>query len=594
MNNKYILGLHIGHNSSCAIMKENEIIYVGQEERFTNYKYFVGFPHLSLKYGLKKLKINPKDISSVAIAGKNFDPLWHKSNYVTKLSIREFFDYFGKEYWGKRLLGQNYDHYKNWIFKNKKFKAINKNFNYNFITSQLITNDKKRIMKYKEEIIKHIKEKINIRNSTISFFDHHTCHAYYAYFASPLRNKKCAIVIIDSEGDGYNQTTWVAEKDKIKNLARSSESDIAHIYKMATLILGMRPELHEYKVMGLAPYAKKKYFMESYEPLKKISKIKNLKIVFDKRPKDLFDYLMKSWKGHRFDNICAAVQLFTEKLSKDLLDNIYKKTKIKRYVVSGGVSLNIKMNQKISELSYVKDFFVAGSGSDESLSIGACYLANKNYKQNKHLKNLYLGYNINDDLNQKNIMMLTKKYKVYKKVSFKKIAKLLKDGEIIARISDKSEFGARALGNRSILANPYIDGIVEKINIAIKNRDFWMPFALSILKEKQKFCIINKKKLSSPFMTVGFNVNKKNFKYLKNGCHKHDQTVRPQIVDKMNCPDFHKLINEFYKLTNVPALLNTSFNLHGNPVVHDLKDAIKTFDNCELKYLLINDFLIQK
>ena len=97
---------------------------------------------------------------------------------------------------------------------------------------------------------------------------------------------------------------------------------------MATLILGMRPELHEYKVMGLAPYAKK-YFMESYEPLKKISKIKNLKIVFDKRPKDLFDYLIKSWKGHRFDNICAAVQLFTEKLSKDLLDNVYKKTKIK-------------------------------------------------------------------------------------------------------------------------------------------------------------------------------------------------------------------------------------------------------------------------
>ena len=135
-------------------------------------------------------------------------------------------------------------------------------------------------------------------------------------------------------------------------------------------------------------------------------------------------------------------------------------------------------------------------------------------------------------------MMLTKIYKVYKKVSFKKIAKLLKDGEIIARISDKSEFGARALGNRSILANPYIDGIVEKINVAIKNRDFWMPFALSILKEKQKFCIINKKKLSSPFMTVGFNVNKKNFRYLKNGCHKHDQTVRPQIVDKMNCPDF--------------------------------------------------------
>ena len=170
----------------------------------------------------------------------------------------------------------------------------------------------------------------------------------------------------------------------------------------------------------------------------------------------------------------------------------------------------------------------------------------------------------------------------------------MKNGEIIARVNYKSEFGARALGNRSILASPYTEGIVDKINKAIKNRDFWMPFALSILKEKQNFCIVNKKKLSSPFMTVGFNVNRKNYKYLKNGCHPYDKTVRPQIVDKKICADFHKIISEFYKLTKVPALLNTSFNLHGNPIVHDLKDAIKTFENCDLRFLLVNNVLIKK
>ena len=106
-----------------------------------------------------------------------------------------------------------------------------------------------------------------------------------------------------------------------------------------------------------------------------------------------------------------------------------------------------------------------------------------------------------------------------------------------------------------------------------------MPFALSILKEKQKYSIINKKRISSPFMTIGFDVNAKNFKFLKNGCHQYDKTVRPQIVDKKFCPEFHKLINEFYKLTKVPALLNTSFNLHGKPIVHNLNDAIQTFNN---------------
>ena len=154
------------------------------------------------------------------------------------------------------------------------------------------------------------------------------------------------------------------------------------------------------------------------------------------------------------------------------------------------------------------------------------------------------------------------------------------------------EFGQRALGNRSILADPRFIDIKEKINSAIKNRDFWMPFALTIQQERHKDFIINKKSIDCDFMTIGFDTIEKNYSKIKNGTHPYDKSVRPQILKKEFNENYHSIIEEFRKITKIPALLNTSLNLHGMPISSELDDIFKTFKNSGLRYLYLEDNIL--
>ncbi len=154
--------------------------------------------------------------------------------------------------------------------------------------------------------------------------------------------------------------------------------------------------------------------------------------------------------------------------------------------------------------------------------------------------------------------------------------------------NDRAEFGARALGNRSILARPDLQGTVKKINDVVKNRDFWMPFSLSIIKKYHKKYILNNKSLQSPHMTMAFDTIKKNYRFIASGTHPYDGTVRPQILEKNFNQKYYNLIIKFYKITKIPALLNTSLNLHGKPIVNNINQAIYTLENSDLDSLVIN------
>ena len=331
--------------------------------------------------------------------------------------------------------------------------------------------------------------------------------------------------------------------------------------------------------------------------LKPIMKFEGLKIVPNNRPKDLFLFLRGSLRYERFDNIAAAAQYYLEKIVTHLCLKINKKYKIRNFYFGGGISMNIKMYKNLANNNFVKKIVNSPSGSDESLSLGACYYLNKNNKRDA-LTHLNLGrklVNHNVDLNK----IIRKEFKTNKfrilKAQPKFIAKLLHHNKIVAVANGREEFGARALGTRSILANPSNYENVKKINEYIKSRDFWMPFALSIINEKKDKLIINKKKLDSRFMNLSFDTNKKFIDSIKAGCHPYDNTVRPQFVNKSNTPDFYELIIEFYRFSKIPALLNTSLNLHGYPKCSDIYDVIFTFKNSGLKYLFLeNKYLIEK
>ena len=404
-------------------------------------------------------------------------------------------------------------------------------------------------------------------------------------------------------GDGLNQTLWLFDPKKnskiLKKILANANCDLARIYKMVTLILNMKPDEHEFKVMGMAPYGKKKYYLKIYKNIfKNIIKFKGLKIVENKRPKDLFIFLKESLKYERFDNIAAACQYFLEKIVNELCFRIYKKYKIKNFYFGGGISMNVKMYKDLASKKYINKIVNSPSGSDESLSLGACYYLNRN-NNNKIVKDLYLGRKLIQD--SKKLYEIAKSkfnkkdFKIINNVKSNYIAQLLKKDEIIAIANGREEFGARALGSRSIIANPSNFENIRKINEYIKSRDFWMPFALSILDEEKNTLLLNVNSLNSSYMNLSFDTKKKYNEKIKAGCHPYDKTVRPQFVKKSQNINYYSIIKNFNKITKIPALLNTSLNLHGSPKCSDLLDVIYTFKNSGLNYLYLeNNLLIKK
>ena len=587
------LGVNIGHGASAALMINDEVILTFQEERFTNIKNFVGYPKKSIQACLDFVKNKKLTIDKCGIATVNhflFNLKYPLENYY---SIENWMDYYLQFFSKQKKINYTVQTIKK-LQKIKKidgyldYSKIKKKNYFNFsLTRKFYINF---INKQSEGLIK-----------SISHIDHHTCHAYYAAYAPDINETKCAILTIDSEGDGLNQTLWIFDKNKkkLKNLIRNSECDLARIYRFVTLILKMKPNEHEFKVMGLAPYSKIEYSKKVYdEVFKDILDVKNCKVIHKNRSKDLFKYLYNKTREHRFDSIAGGVQMLVEKISSKLVNQIAKKYKLNTFSISGGVSMNIKMNKILSELKNVKKLYVPPTGTDESLAVGACYYLNK-LGNSKPFKNIYLGQElVDEDLTKKKLETYLKnnnKYLIKKNIDHKHVAKLLSQGNIVAVARGREEFGARALGNRSILANPYIDGVVQKINEQIKNRDFWMPFALTILKEHHKKYLINNKSIDCDFMTIGFDTKIDKYNDIKNGTHPYDKSVRPQILSKKYNENYHSLINEFYKITKVPALLNTSLNLHGFPISSKIKDVISTFENSGLEYLYLEDnFLVKK
>jgi carbamoyltransferase len=592
---QYILGISISHNSSAALMFEGKVIAAACEERFNREKNYTGFPLEAIRYCLDFAKISGLEIGSVGYSTISNPGLLVKAQTNTKFTLNDYHNYYGKDYYTQVLNGIVPKEFLLRLRDDAKFNSGIQHLNFDYLTDDVVLDSKKDVELFQKEQIRVLVDKFSIDAQKVHFLDHHFCHANYSYFSSPFRSSDCLIFTMDGWGDGRNQTVWLVEGEKLTLLADSAENEIGRIYKMATLILGMRPDEHEFKVMGLAPYAKDSYVIKALEPIQEICEVVGLQIKHKNRPKDLYSYLVDVWKTHRFDNIAGAVQRLTESLACELVENAIQQTGVSRVVLGGGIAMNIKMNQAISELTSVSEIYVGGSNGDESLSIGACFALEERNHIKRPLGNLYLGFDVNDEIDRMSIGELRKTFIVEENPTYGDIAKYLRDGKIIGWINGRAEFGARALGNRSILANPSLRESVQKINEAIKNRDFWMPFALSILEEEHDRYIHNPKKIQSPMMTMGFNSVSANYSKIEAGTHPYDRTVRPQFVSKEQNPDYYELISEYHRISGVPALLNTSFNLHGEPIVNNVSDAINTFVNSDLDKLLVGKrFLLTK
>lgn len=590
-----IIGINVSHNASACLMIDGEIIFAAQEERFTKVKNYCGYPKQSVDYCLEYLKKNNKTLDKVAFSTVNLVGFWFAYPIQHYFKMADYHRHYGINFYGRKLRGVDVSDYYNEIVNNKDKNKAPLYLQYDKLGDlNSMINDTDAFRELQKSFAA---EQCSVSMEDVDFIDHHTCHAYYAYHGGSRKGEECAVITLDSDGDGFNQTVWHFKNGIGERIRATNQCDLGRIYKITTLLLGMKPDEHEFKVMGMAPYAKSDYVDMVYNDVyKDLLKVLDSTVLHNNRPIDLYSYLNEKLKPYRFDNIAGAVQKFVEIVASNLFRQVYELTGLRHFCISGGVSMNIKMNMILSQLDFVDSIYVPASGADESLCIGACYFMEG--ANSKPLNNTYLGYDISNDIFEDAILEFFPKpeFEVFFNSSNKDVAEILSKGNIVALAAGREEFGARALGNRSIIANPKDPEVVKVINEAIKNRDFWMPFALSILADKTDGFIDNPKNIESPSMTIGFNTcNNEKYNCIKAGTHPYDRTCRPQILRKEANPNFYELINEFFILTGIPALLNTSLNLHGNPICSTLKDVVFTFKESGLNYLYLDGkYLIKK
>jgi carbamoyltransferase len=578
-------------------MINGELVAAAQEERFTDLKGDYGYPKHAIDYCLKAAGITTGDIDHIGLSSKVSNPVLTLLKRNANFSVSDWITEQEK-FWKPKIFEKKTVNYYD-IYKDRDFPR-DKYYDFEGIISGYMTIEEMET--FLERRLDFISKTLNVPKEKIIVTNHETNHKAYALFGSKFRNEPILVLTTEGVGDEFNATVSVYKDGEIETLCNMKECHLGHIYQYITLILGMKPAQHEYKVMGMAPYANSYETNKAYKVFREILKVEGLEIKFDKKPGDLFYSIRDGLMSCRFDGIAGGVQKFLEEVLCEWTENCIKHTGIRKVVLAGGVAQNIKAMKSISELDCVDDIFVPPAAGDTSNSVGACYnvsytLSEKNYAAHQAilpLKNIYLGPEYTEEEVEAIIKAegIEKEFKVKRKVTNQEIAQLLLDGKIIGLSRGRMEFGLRALGNRTILADPSNPLTLDKINQKIKFRDFWMPFTPSLLDYREKDYIKNPKNLYSPFMTMAFDSIEETRSDFPSAMHPADKTVRPQIVTKEMNPEYYDLLQEFEKLTGRGILLNTSFNLHGKPVAIGPIEAIYTLRNSEMDALVIGNHLL--
>lgn len=570
------VGMHNGHNASAAIVREGQLTYALQEERLTRIKNQGGLPQNVLaEINTRFLKTEPtRGEIPIALGGRNLTTCHWQRDEILRSYGAGSRGFVGKV---KRLARKN-----------------------------MSISDSLNRRKWKS-IESELKKTLTMPNLNTTAFDHHLCHAAAGYFGWGKMNEKILVLTCDGAGDCACATVNIGENGDLRIIARVDEShSIGALYGKVTYLFGMVPMEHEYKLMGLAPYA------ENSKEAKDIAG--DLSQLFEFEPENPMvwrrrngsppmqfasDYLGGVLRRRRFDHVAGGVQLFVENFLSRWVQACIRATGIRKVALSGGVFMNVKANQRILELPEIEELFVFPSCGDETNAIGSAWLLyRKRFNENpQRLNNFYLGSEyVGNELEK---ALSTYEFKNSVRVREPKdvereVAELLSKGKIVARYKGRAEFGARALGNRSILANASDTSSVRTINEMIKCRDFWMPFAPSVLAERSEDYFLKPKPMSAPYMIITFDTRKEKRSVIPAAIHPYDYTSRPQEVSPESNPDYYRLLKCFDEITGEGLILNTSFNLHGEPVVCKPEDAMRVFDVSGLQYLALGNVLLSK
>ena len=568
------LGIHDGHNATACLIKDGKILACVPEERLTRQKNYCGIPVNAIRECLEVGGVSPKEVDATGVAGL-IPPVYTLQEITSPKGFRGIYSRLSPLF-PKSILRSN--------------KCVD-------LAVSILSK-----LRDKEGIAKIVRQ-AGIE-SGVTFYDHHTLHALSAYGCSPYYRKDEEVLVLscDGAGDAVCATVNVGRKGEMKRLHKTSHfNSLGELYARTTQFLGMDPTSDEYKVMGLAAYANPRYAEPAYDKIKRCISVE--KNGFGLRNNTAFTkwrylkFLEDTFKGDRFDCVSYAVQRLTETTLADWVGNAVRRTGIKKVVLSGGIFMNVKANHIILSLPEIEELWVLPSCSDDSLSIGAAMHASidRGHSEFHPLETLYLGRKYDSEEIESSLADCPTALHVERADDMEvRIGKELAQRKIIANFSGRMEWGSRALGNRSILADPRDMRSISRINKAIKKREFWMPYCPSILQERAGDYFTAIKNYRAHYMIMAFPTSNRAHDEIPASMHVYDRTIRPQIVSKEWNPRYHRLIRSFENETGVGAVLNTSFNLTGYPIVRSPEDALSVFVASDLDAVVMEDFYVTK
>jgi len=608
-----ILGINDSWCASVCLLDSGRLRYVIQEERLTNYKNESGFPINALKRVLELAKLGLNDIDEVAY-GSQFMIYYGRVNIeLGKVTYGQDNPYTRASF--MRFTSPSHTPYTPIHAVFYKVLPYLKRFEPGLFAAR----ERKR-----NELRSRALRGLGYMGP-ITWVDHHTAHGACAYYGSSWpRDEPILMMTSDAAGDDLSATVSICENGKISRIAQTHHHDsLGYVYAFTTRYLGMKSHDHEWKVMGLAPYAKPEHGQKAQKVFEQYIHLGPDALSFQRGIPEPLQYisprLHHDLHYHRFDSVAWGLQTHFENLMTGWVRSAVRKTGVKKIAAGGGTFMNVKANKLIREMPEVDGFFPMPSAGDESTSIGAAMwvyarrmLEAGQEPRIEPLGPLYLGdepteREIETALDEAAAMagQFGKKMTGYYGDAYEKTfdvqhtahvddlaAGLIIGGQIVARCRGPMEFGARALGNRSILCDARDLRNVGVINRAIKSRDFWMPFAPVIMANYAPIYL--QRPAPAPYMTMAFDTTKAARRHILAALHQADFTARPQILERTWNPGYYSILEAFEQETGAGGLLNTSFNLHGNPLVHGAKEALNTFLNSGLKYLVLGDYLLSK
>jgi carbamoyltransferase len=572
-----LLGLNAYHaDSSAAIFKDGVLIAATEEERFRRIKHWAGFPTEAITFCLREAGISLNDVNFITIGRDPKAKIWNKAKYVLKGLTKK-----------------------------------------NTLIFDRLKNSEK-VAKLEEEFADHFGVDSKIIKEKIINVEHHRAHLASAFFASPF--DEAAIISIDGSGDFTTTMLAVGRGNQIEVLDSLDFPVSAGLFYTAfTQYLGFPHYGDEYKVMGLAPYGEPNYVDEIRNIIKftddglfdwdesyfqnpnemKLgyeNHIPTVSKLFAQKMEDVFGPARQPNEGltQKHKDIATSVQRVCEELILHILNHLQKRTGLKNVCIAGGVAQNSVANGKIIENTNFEHLYIPSAGHDAGISLGSALYAYNHILKQPRAAAVFNAYTGSRFTNEEIEIYLQSRGIEYERLAdetlYDRITDKLIEPGVVGWFSGRAEFGPRALGGRSIIADPRNEKAKELLNLKIKRRESFRPFAPSILKEyvSEYFTKVE----DVPFMEKVFPIKPEKYLVIPAVTHV-DGTGRLQTVDKEVSPRYYALIDRFREKTGVPILLNTSFN-ENEPIVNTPAEALDCFLRTSMDMLVLENCIVER